>query len=232
MRSSSWLYQYSSQSKFNYGVCAGNNNQGNSAAIAPYNQQQQQQQQQSMTDCPRTGMMMQDNESSQQSYNVDDHQRSVDQQELSSELSSYPLIAKGKLMHEDAEPVDMSTHHLGGHSMGYDTVKNHQRKYHHQKGMPPCASYRAKFIQFPGGQCSAEDSPKYLTDLDKVYADSSLSHRYNLKAFGGGGGGFKFFSSLAETALMITAILSKLVNKYNLLNIEKILLLFFYTRCL
>ncbi|XP_029155960.1 single-minded homolog 1-A isoform X4 [Nylanderia fulva] len=181
MRSSSWLYQYSSQTKFTYGLCPGG--QGRGIAY------------------PSTGQAANQTQEYIRTYSNDgdaQHSPSLrpDRTETESHIASknaqmdYP---GRRLLRDDTEPVDMSIssadqqegrnvqvtdhhhhhHHQQQHTLD-DPVRYHHKQYH--KSSLHLAGYRAKFVQcgqYVGGGCadvlSMPGAKYYLTDLDRDY---------------------------------------------------------------
>ncbi|XP_039303162.1 LOW QUALITY PROTEIN: neuronal PAS domain-containing protein 4 [Solenopsis invicta] len=178
MRSSSWLYQYSSQTKFTYGLCASGQGRG--------------------TVYPSTGSATNQAQEYVRTYSNDtDAQLSPSLHSDRSETESHGAskIAQStdypnrRLLRDDAEPVDMSIsgaeQHEGRGVQG--TVSGHQQhalddavRYHHKqyhKSSLHLAGYRAKFVQCHGTQyasgcadvLSVPGTKYYLTDLDRDY---------------------------------------------------------------
>nr|XP_012138670.1 PREDICTED: neuronal PAS domain-containing protein 4 isoform X2 [Megachile rotundata] len=161
MRSSSWLYQYSSQSKFTYTICSGQNRSVPYATGSQNNQQ----------DYTR----LSHNNDTQHSPDI---RNSEDLHGSKSQLKDF-----GARNREDAEPVDMSisssehenrnihVHMQHGYSLGQFTDRY---KAHHKNSLN-LTGYRAKFIQCHG-QYNVNVSPKYyITDLDKEYCCNERS---------------------------------------------------------
>ncbi|XP_015589149.1 neuronal PAS domain-containing protein 4 isoform X2 [Cephus cinctus] len=163
MRSSSWLYQYSSQTKFTYGIPP---EQNHSVTYGHH-------------DYMRGGLHPHETESSP-SY-------SMDESHCSKPEGDYPL-QKSRLPHEDAEPVDMSINSSDHETRTLQTLThnlNFTAKQHKSKGYLH-GSYRGKLSQFPV-QYSGE-SPKYnITDLDKSYAEGCADRIFTQKRLIGKG---------------------------------------------
>lgn len=178
MRSSSWLYQYSSQTKFTYGLCPSGQGRG--------------------TVYPSTGSVTNQAQEYVRTYSNDtDAQLSPSLHSDRSETESHGAskIAQStdypnrRLLRDDAEPVDMSIsgaeQHEGrgvqgtisGHQQHIldDAVRYHHKQYH--KSSLHLAGYRAKFAQCHSTQYSSgcadvlsvPSTKYYLTDLDRDY---------------------------------------------------------------
>ena len=153
MRSSSWLYQYSSQTKFTYGLCPSGQGRG--------------------TVYPSTGPVTNQAQEYVRTYSNDtDTQLSPSLHSDRSETESHGAskIAQStdypnrRLLRDDAEPVDMSIsgaeQHEGRGVQG--TISGHQQhalddavRYHHKqyhKNSLHLAGYRAKFAQYHSTQ--------------------------------------------------------------------------------
>ncbi|KAL6431261.1 hypothetical protein ACFW04_007145 [Cataglyphis niger] len=181
MRSSSWLYQYSSQTKFTYGLCP--SGQGRSIAY------------------PSAGQAVNQTQEYHRVYSNTDAQHSPslnpDRSETESHMASksaQPMDYPGRrLLRDDTEPVDMSIssaeqhegrsvqativdhHHQQQHTLD-DSIRYHHKQYH--KSSLHLAGYRGKFVQCHGGQyigggcadvLSMPGTKYYLTDLDRDY---------------------------------------------------------------
>ncbi|KAK2576482.1 hypothetical protein KPH14_005811 [Odynerus spinipes] len=183
MRSSSWLYQYSSQTKFTYGICPAGQTRGVPYTVGAQSSgtQQQQQQQQQQQEYVRSSSLghSSDAEQSPSICNLD--------QESHRSTKTEPVDYPTRLPWDDVEPVDMSIgsaqehdnrnlqlhaqhghhHHHHHHGLGQFSGRYHKS---HQKSSLHLAGYRAKFVQYHGQFGSGTDVPKYyITDLDKEY---------------------------------------------------------------
>lgn len=182
MRSSSWLYQYSSQSKFTYGLCPGGQSRGTvypSAGLTANQSQEYIRTYSNDTDTQHSPSLRPDR-SEAESHSVSKTAQSMD----------YP---SGQLMRDDAEPVDMSITSSEQHEGRIVQIVSHQQhtldnsvRYHKQyhKSSLHLASYRAKFVQCHSAQysssCPADvlsvpGTKYYLTDLDRDYCCSERS---------------------------------------------------------
>ena len=174
MRSSSWLYQYSSQTKFTYTICSGNQTRSVPYATGSQNNQQQ--------DYTRSLSHPHSNDA-QQAPNI----RSSEQDLHGSSKAQLKDYARST--REDAEPVDMSIS-SGEHENrnvhvniqhGHYALGQFTDRYKAQnKNSLNLSSYRAKFIQCHGQYNVDTLSPKYyITDLDKEYCcnERSSSHK-------------------------------------------------------
>ncbi|XP_012523193.3 neuronal PAS domain-containing protein 4 [Monomorium pharaonis] len=183
MRSSSWLYQYSSQTKFTYGLCPSGQGRGtvypSSGGIAT-NQAQEYVRTYSNDTDPQLSPSLHSDRSETESHGATKIAQSTD----------YP---SRRLLRDDAEPVDMSIsgaeqqHEVRGvqgstisgqhqqHGLDADAVRYHHKQYH--KSSLHLAGYRAKFAQCHGTQytsscvdvLSVPGTKYYLTDLDRDY---------------------------------------------------------------
>ncbi|XP_078046085.1 neuronal PAS domain protein dysfusion isoform X1 [Augochlora pura] len=173
MRSSSWLYQYSSQTKFTYTICSANQNRSTPYAVGSQNNQQQDY----TRSLPHTH-----NNDAQHSPTI----RNSDQDlhgSTKTQLEDYAT----RNTREDAEPVDMSISssehenrniHVniphGHYALGQFTDRY---KAHHKN----LSGYRAKFIQCHGqyNMDALSSSKYYITDLDKDYCcnERNISHK-------------------------------------------------------
>ena len=154
MRASTWLYQYSSQSKFTYGICP----PGQSQSI-PYTQH----------DYARPSLLP-DSDSSQ-SYVIEE---SWKDRSVKSE-GEYTMPKCGRLSHEEVEPVDMSINSSSEHENRSLHPLAHTLSFSpkHHKGQKCLTQfgYRTKLLQIPG-QFSTGDSNKYnIIDLDKAHME-------------------------------------------------------------
>ena len=155
MRASTWLYQYSSQSKFTYGVCP----PGQSQSI-PYTHHH---------DYARSNLLPESDSSP--SYVIEESwkDRSVKTE------GEYTMPKCGRLTHEEAEPVDMSINSSSEHENRplHPLVHSLNFSPKHHKGQK-CLShpgFRTKILQIPG-QFSTSDSNKYnIIDLDKGHVE-------------------------------------------------------------
>jgi len=183
MRASSWLYQYSSQAKFTYGLCAGGQARG---AVFPSigstgtNQSQEYRAYSHDIDAQHSPSMGAD--------------RSETESHSSAKTAAQSMDYPGRrLLRDDVEPVDMSIsgveQHEGRGIHGViagqqqqqqhildDSIKYHHKQYH--KSSLHLTGYRAKFVQCHGAQYASGcadmlsvPAAKYyhLTDLDRDY---------------------------------------------------------------
>ncbi|XP_026829316.1 neuronal PAS domain-containing protein 4 [Ooceraea biroi] len=184
MRSSSWLYQYSSQAKFTYGLCPGGQGRG---AVYPSTGSTGASQSQ---DYVRT-YSHDVNAQHSPSMGAD---RSETESHGSAKTAAQSMDYPGRrLLRDDAEPVDMSIsgaeQHEGRNIYGAiagqqqqqqhvldDSIRYHHKQYH--KSSLHLAGYRAKFVQCHGAQYASGcadvlsvPAAKYyhLTDLDRDY---------------------------------------------------------------
>ncbi|XP_015109095.1 neuronal PAS domain-containing protein 4 isoform X1 [Diachasma alloeum] len=183
MRSSTWLYNYSSQSKFTYGICP---------STAP----QQSHGLQYPETYPRPVLMqpLNTSESSPGSYDAD---------------YPAPSVVKVATGPEDIEPVDMSINsgdHEGRHLYQMGHHPSHHHHHHHQQQqqqhqghhsqqhgrvMQKSGGYRGKLAvhYLQGRQYAPPDSPKYITDLDVSYGEACAErqsvHKRLIKVGGG-----------------------------------------------
>ncbi|XP_071562540.1 single-minded homolog 2 [Temnothorax nylanderi] len=179
MRSSSWLYQYSSQTKFTYGLCPSGQGRGTvyPSAGPPTNQAQE---------YVRT--YSNDTTDTQLSPSLHSD-RSETESHGASKIAQSTDYPNRRLLRDDAEPVDMSIsgaeQHEGRGVQGAisdhqqhvldDAVRYHHKQYH--KSSLHLAGYRAKFAQCHGTQyasgcadvLSVPGTKYYLTDLDRDY---------------------------------------------------------------
>lgn len=173
MRSSSWLYQYSSQTKFTYGLCP--SGQGRSTvypSAGPTNQAQEYVRTYSNDTDAQLSPSLHSDRSETESHGTSKIAQSTD----------YP---NRRLLRDDAEPVDMSISGAEQHE-GRVTISDHQQhalddaiRYHKQyhKNSLHLAGYRAKFAQCHSTQyasgcadvLSVPGTKYYLTDLDRDY---------------------------------------------------------------
>ncbi|XP_044021088.1 neuronal PAS domain-containing protein 4A isoform X2 [Aphidius gifuensis] len=196
MRSSTWLYQYSSQSKFTYGICQSSNSQNNLQYQETYTRP--------------TVLMQHPSDASPSSYDAD---------YLSNSINSNCGKIEGR---DDIEPVDMSInssdnegqrhlynlHHHHHHQSQHDTHLNSSHNHHHQQHshshhhhhhhqsqhhqhannhqqnriMQKSIGFKGKLaVHYLHGRQyqSPGDSPKYITDLDVVY-NESCAERNNI----------------------------------------------------
>ncbi|KAK0172735.1 hypothetical protein PV328_006015 [Microctonus aethiopoides] len=139
MRGSSWLYQYSSQTKFTYGICPTSNQSSHQMSYhESYNR------------TPASLIQsIHPSESSMSSYSLDDNHRGG---RIDSEYSPIPgvsttaiVLPKIEARQEDIEPVDMSinstehegralyqlSHSLGDFSKHQGLTGHHHHHYHH-----------------------------------------------------------------------------------------------------
>ncbi|XP_047356488.1 uncharacterized protein LOC124951724 [Vespa velutina] len=172
MRSSSWLYQYSSQAKFTYGICSTGQTRGVQYTVGTQSSGSQQQQ-----EYVRSSSLghSSDAEQSPSICNLD--------QESHRSTKTEPVDYPSRLPWDDVEPVDMSIgsaqEHDNRNLQFHSQHGNHHHglgqfsgRYHksHQKSSLHLAGYRAKFVQYHGQFSSGTDTPKYyITDLDKEY---------------------------------------------------------------
>ncbi|XP_020297830.1 neuronal PAS domain-containing protein 4B isoform X2 [Pseudomyrmex gracilis] len=185
MRSSSWLYQYSSQSKFTYGLCPGGQGRGivyPSAGLTANQSQEYVCTYSNDTDTQHSPSLRPDRSEAESHSSVSKTVQSMD----------YP---SGRIMRDDAEPVDMSITGSEQHEGRTVQIVSHQQhtldnsvRYHHKqyhKSSLHLASYRAKFVQCHGAQysssCPADvlsvpGTKYYLTDLDRDYCCSERSN--------------------------------------------------------
>lgn len=186
MRASSWLYQYSSQTKFTYGLCPGGQGRGGlypSTGTAG-NQQQ---------DYVRAAYPHDPDAQHSPSLRADRTDAESHGSTKTTQAMDYP--SRRLLLRDDAEPVDMSIsgveqQHEGSRAVHSAAVHRQQQqqqqqqqhtlddpvRYHKQyhKSSLHLAGYRAKFVQCHGQYASSADmlSPGnkyYLTDLDRDY---------------------------------------------------------------
>ncbi|XP_014484609.1 PREDICTED: neuronal PAS domain-containing protein 4, partial [Dinoponera quadriceps] len=170
MRSSSWLYQYSSQTKFTYGLCPGGQGRTGLYPSAGSNQPQDYVRATYPHDAQHSPSLRADH---------------TETDAKTAQAMDYP--SRRLLLRDDAEPVDMSISgveqqhevsnravhgavHQQQHTLD-DPVRYH-KQYH--KSSLHLAGYRAKFVQCHGQYASSADmlSPSnkyYLTDLDRDY---------------------------------------------------------------
>ncbi|KAI4478786.1 hypothetical protein M0804_011532 [Polistes exclamans] len=183
MRSSSWLYQYSSQAKFTYGICSTGQTRGVAYTVGAQSTGSQQQQ-----EYVRSSSLghSSDAEQSPSICNLD--------QESHRSTKTEPVDYPSRLPWDDVEPVDMSIgsaqehdnrslqfhsqhgnphhHHHHHHHPPPQGLGQFSGRYHksHQKSSLHLAGYRGKFVQYHGQFSSGTDTPKYyITDLDKEY---------------------------------------------------------------
>lgn len=173
MRASTWLYQYSSQSKFTYGICPTGQNQ-----TIPYSHHH---------DYVRSSFIP-ESESSP-SYPIEE---SWKERSLKSE-GEYVMPKCGRLTSDEAEPVDMSINSSTENENR--TLHNHQQQQHHHHHSPhhhslnvhslnfnpkhhkvqKCLThpgYRSKLTTHVPIQFSTGDSNKYnIIDLDKGHVE-------------------------------------------------------------
>lgn len=178
MRSSSWLYQYSSQTKFTYGLCPSGQGRGTvyPSAGPPTNQAQEYVRTYSNDTDAQLSPSLHSDRSETESHGASKIAQSTD----------YP---NRRLHRDDAEPVDMSIsgaeQHEGRVVQGAisdhqqhaldDAIRYHHKQYH--KSSLHLAGYRAKFAQCHGTQytsgcadvLSVPGTKYYLTDLDREY---------------------------------------------------------------
>lgn len=170
MRSSSWLYQYSSQTKFTYTICSGNQNRSVPYATGGQNNQQQ--------DYTRS-----------LTHSDAQHSPNIRNSEQDLHGSKAQLKEYGRNVREDAEPVDMSISssehenrnvHVNIQHGHYALGQFTDRYKSHHKNSLNLSGYRAKFIQCHGQYNVDALSPKYyITDLDKDYCcnERGASHK-------------------------------------------------------
>lgn len=136
MRASSWLYQYSSQTKFAYGICStGQTHAG------PYGHHEY----------ARPGALSHESEApSPAAYAVaDDVWKERPSVKLENEYAPTPAPAKGPRPPEDAEPVDMSINSSSEHPHSLNFAHCRHNHKAQKCNVPPAPTYRSKFIQFP-----------------------------------------------------------------------------------
>lgn len=177
MRASSWLYQYSSQTKFTYGLCPSGRGTVYPSTGLPANQVQEYVRTYSNDNDAQLSPSLHSDRSETESHGTTKIAQSTD----------YP---NRRLLRDDAEPVDMSIsgaeQHEGRGVQGL-TISDHQQhvlddaiRYHHKqyhKSSLHLAGYRAKFAQCHGTQyasgcadvLSVPGTKYYLTDLDRDY---------------------------------------------------------------
>ncbi|XP_067210915.1 neuronal PAS domain-containing protein 4B isoform X3 [Linepithema humile] len=176
MRSSSWLYQYSSQTKFTYGLCPQSRGVVYPSAGSATNQSQEYVQTYSNDTDAQHSPSLRPDRSETETHGASKTTQSMD----------YP---GRRLLRDDAEPVDMSIsgadQHEGravqvtGHQQQQQHTLDEQIRYNHKqyhKSSLHLAGYRAKFVQchagaqYTSGCTDAVLSAKYyLTDLDRDY---------------------------------------------------------------
>ncbi|XP_044596074.1 neuronal PAS domain-containing protein 4 isoform X1 [Cotesia glomerata] len=183
MRASSWLYQYSSQSKFTYGICPSSNQSSHSSTMSY---------QESYS---RSALMqpVHPSEASVSSYSLDDNHRARIDAEYPPVPSASTLTKVEVTNQEDIEPVDMSINSSGEHETRTlyqlshpiniefpKQVPAHHHHYHqqhqHARMTPKFCGYRGKLaVHYLHGRqyssVSSAESPKY-TDLDSAYGDA------------------------------------------------------------
>ncbi|XP_034945707.1 neuronal PAS domain-containing protein 4 [Chelonus insularis] len=209
MRSSSWLYQYSSQSKFTYGICASSNQ---SSHPIPYHDQYNRP--------PALMQSLHPSESSLSSYSLDDpHRNRLDSEYPPVPSASTVLTKVESTNQEDIEPVDMSinsaehetrTLYQLSHSLEFPKQEisdqhhqhyhhHHPHLHHHPQQHQPHSRIMSKFCGYRGklavhylhgrqySSTSSGESSKY-TDLDATYAEScaerSSGHKRSTKTNG------------------------------------------------
>lgn len=182
MRASTWLYQYSSQSKFTYGICPTGQNQ-----TIPYSHHHHHHHH----DYVRSSFIP-ESESSP-SYPIEE---SWKDRPVKSE-GDYVMPKCGRLTSEEAEPVDMSInsstehenrilHHSLVHSSSLNfTPKSHHHHHHHHKvQQQKCLTnsvYRSKLTHVPN-QFTTGDTNKYnIIDLDKGHVEGCDNRNYSHK---------------------------------------------------
>ncbi|XP_011638556.1 single-minded homolog 1-A-like [Pogonomyrmex barbatus] len=179
MRASSWLYQYSSQTKFTYGLCP--SGQGRGTVYPPAG---------SATNQVQEYVRTYSNDTEAQHSPSLRTDRSETESHGTSKIAQPTDYPGRRLLRDDAEPVDMSIsgteQHEGrgvqgvqvsGHQQHIldDPVRYHHKQYH--KSSLHLAGYRAKFVQCHGTQyasgctdvLSVPGTKYYLTDLDRDY---------------------------------------------------------------
>ncbi|KAG7189081.1 hypothetical protein KM043_008660 [Ampulex compressa] len=171
MRTSSWLYQYSSQTKFTYTIGPTSRVRDVTYATTPQNHQRQ--------DYTRSSSLGRNSEA-QHSPGVTSTEQELHESAAKGQVTDYSTRGP----RDDVEPVDMSisssssngeqdsrSMHVqlqhGHHVLGQFADRYH--KVHHKNSLH-LTGYRAKFVQCHG-QYSVEGlSPKYyITDLDNEY---------------------------------------------------------------
>ncbi|XP_043525810.1 neuronal PAS domain-containing protein 4 isoform X1 [Frieseomelitta varia] len=175
MRSSSWLYQYSSQTKFTYTICSGSQNRN-----VPYATGSQSNQQQDYT----RSLSHAHNNDTQHSPDIRNSEQDL-HNSSKTQLKDYAA----RNPREDAEPVDMSISssehenrnvHVNIQHGHYALSQFTDRYKTHHKNSLNLSGYRAKFIQCHGQYSMDTLSPKYyITDLDKEYCcnERNNSHK-------------------------------------------------------
>lgn len=199
MRSSSWLYQYSSQAKFTYGLCPGGQGRG---AVYP--------------SAGSTGASQTQDYVRTYSHDVDAQHspsmgadRSETESHGSAKTTAQSMDYPGRrLLRDDAEPVDMSIsgaeqhedrsihgaiadqqqqqqQHQQPHTLD-DPIRYHHKQYH--KSSLHLTGYRAKFVQCHGAQYAGGCADVLSVPAAKYYHLTDLDRDYCCPERGGGGG--------------------------------------------